>query len=112
MLNSWFIFLENRKIKVDYFLEGGNEMIHFVMTLVVGGVLGVIAGLILNEEVPGGVTGNVVIGFLGSWLGEFVLGNLGPAIKGFYLIPSLIGALFCLGIYSLLADYIRRHFWD
>lgn len=85
-------------------------MLYFFLTLIVGGVLGLFAGLILNEDVPGGVTGNVVIGFLGSWLGEFVLGELGPSIKGFYLIPSLLGALFYLGVYSFLADYIRRHY--
>lgn len=85
-------------------------MLYFFLTLIVGVVLGLFAGLILNEDVPGGVTGNVVIGFLGSWLGEFVLGELGPSIKGFYLIPSLLGALFCLGVYSFLADYIRRHY--
>ena len=51
-------------------------MLYFFLTLIVGGVLGLFAGLILNEDVPGGVTGNVVIGFLGSWLGEFVLGGV------------------------------------
>ncbi|MGX7174177.1 GlsB/YeaQ/YmgE family stress response membrane protein [Enterococcus ratti] len=83
-------------------------MIQFFLTLVVGGILGLIASLILNEEVPGGVAGNAVIGFLGSWLGEFFLGDLGPSIRGFYLIPSLIGTLFCLSCYSFLVDYIRR----
>ncbi|MBF8807204.1 MAG: GlsB/YeaQ/YmgE family stress response membrane protein [Enterococcus lacertideformus] len=66
-------------------------MLHFLLLLIVGGLLGLIAGLILNEEVPGGIIGNIVIGFLGSWTGEFGLGKLGPSIKGFYLIPSLIG---------------------
>ncbi|MGM9902728.1 transglycosylase [Enterococcus sp. 10A9_DIV0425] len=84
-------------------------MVHFLLSLITGGVLGLIAGAILNEDVPGGVTGNILIGFLGSWLGEFVLGDLGPAISGFYLIPSLIGAIVCLATYSFTADYLRRH---
>lgn len=84
-------------------------MIHFLFSLIVGGILGFVAGAVLNEDVPGGVTGNIIIGFFGSWLGEFVLGDLGPSISGFYLIPSLIGALFCLALYSFTADYLRRH---
>ena len=86
-------------------------MLHFLLTLIVGGILGLIASLILNEEVPGGATGMVLIGFLGSWLGESILGELGPSISGFYLVPSLLGALFCLGVYTFLTDYIRRHYW-
>ncbi len=45
-------------------------MIHFLFSLIVGGILGFIAGAVLNEDVPGGVTGNIIIGFFGSWLGE------------------------------------------
>lgn len=86
-------------------------MLHFLLRLIVGGILGLIASLILNEEVPGGATGMVLIGFLGSWLGEFILGKLGPSISGFYLVPSLLGALFYLGVYPVFANYIRRHYW-
>lgn len=81
-------------------------MLHFLFSLIVGGVIGLIAGLVLGKEVPGGVTGNIAIGFLGSWLGEFILGDLGPEIAGFYLIPALLGAISCLGIYS----YATRRF--
>lgn len=87
-------------------------MLYFLLTLTMGGILGLIASLILNEEVPGGATGMVLIGFLGSWLGESILGEWGPSINGFYLVPSLLGALFCLGVYTFLADYIRRHYWN
>ncbi len=69
-------------------------MLNFLWSLFIGGVLGLIAGAILGKEVPGGVSGNIIIGFLGSSLGEFLLGPLGPELGGFYLIPSIIGCNF------------------
>ena len=39
-------------------------MLYFFLTLIVGGVFGLFAGFFLNVDVPGGVTGEVVIGFL------------------------------------------------
>ncbi len=42
--------------------------------------------------------------FLGSWLGEFLLGPLGPELGGFYLIPALLGAIFALLFIHLWQD--------
>ena len=51
-------------------------MLNFLWSLFIGGILGLIAGAILGKEVPGGVSGNIIIGFLGSWLGElFICGK-------------------------------------
>lgn len=79
-------------------------MLNFLWSLFIGGVLGLIAGAILGKEVPGGVSGNIIIGFLGSWLGEFLLGPLGPELGGFYLIPALLGAIFALRFIHLWQD--------
>ncbi len=79
-------------------------MLNFLWSLFIGGVLGLIAGAILGKEVPGGVSGNIIIGFLGSWLGEFLLGPLGPELGGFYLIPALLGAIFALLFIHLWQD--------
>ena len=83
-------------------------MLNFLWSLFIGGILGLIAGAILGKEVPGGVSGNIIIGFLGSWLGEFLRGPLGPELGGFYLIPALLGAIFCLALYSFVARRIRE----
>ncbi len=79
-------------------------MLNFLWSLFIGGILGLIAGAILGKEVPGGVSGNIIIGFLGSWLGEFLLGPLGPELGGFYLIPALLGAIFALLFIHLWQD--------
>lgn len=83
-------------------------MLSFLGVLVVGSVLGMIAGAILGKDVPGGCTGNIVVGALGSWLGELILGEFGPAIIDVYLIPALLGAILCLVIYYFIIERLFR----
>ncbi|MFS0950524.1 GlsB/YeaQ/YmgE family stress response membrane protein [Enterococcus thailandicus] len=83
-------------------------MLSFFGALVVGSVLGMIAGAILGKDVPGGCTGNIVVGALGSWLGELILGEFGPVIIDVYLIPALLGAILCLVIYYFIIERLFR----
>lgn len=43
-------------------------MFSFLWALIVGGIIGAIAGAILGKDVPGGIIGNIIVGFLGSWV--------------------------------------------
>ena len=43
--------------------KGGKGDAEFLWSLFIGGILGLIAGAILGKEVPGGVSGNIIIGF-------------------------------------------------
>lgn len=83
-------------------------MLSFLGALVVGSILGMIAGAILGKDVPGGCTGNIVVGALGSWLGELILGEFGPVIIDVYLIPALLGAILCLVIYYFIIERLFR----
>ncbi|MFP4977125.1 GlsB/YeaQ/YmgE family stress response membrane protein [Paenibacillus sp. CN-4] len=71
-------------------------------SLIVGGVIGWLAGLIMGRDIPGGIIGNIIAGLLGSWLGGLILGHWGPEIGDFYIIPSLIGAVVLIFIVSLI----------
>lgn len=73
-------------------------------SLVIGGVIGWLAGLISGRDVPGGVIGNIIAGFIGAWLGTLLLGQWGPVVGGFYFIPALIGAI----VVTLLVSFIMR----
>ncbi|MGX7395530.1 MULTISPECIES: GlsB/YeaQ/YmgE family stress response membrane protein [Carnobacterium] len=77
-------------------------MMGFIWSLIVGGVLGAIAGMILGKDVPGGIIGNIIVGFIGSWIGSSLLGNWGPIIGGFAILPALIGAVILIFIFSLI----------
>jgi len=74
----------------------------FLWMLIVGGIIGWLAGLIMGRDIPGGVIGNIIAGILGSWLGGMIFGNFGPEMGGFYVLPSLIGAILLIFIVSLI----------
>lgn len=77
-------------------------MLGFIWSLIVGGVLGAIGGMILGKDVPGGMIGNIIVGFLGSWIGSSLFVTWGPVIGGFAILPALIGAIILIFIYSLI----------
>lgn len=72
--------------------------------LIVGGIIGWLAGLITGREVPGGIIGNIIAGFIGAWLGGLILGNWGPVVGGFVIIPAIIGSI----ILVLVVSFILR----
>jgi uncharacterized membrane protein YeaQ/YmgE (transglycosylase-associated protein family) len=80
----------------------------FIWSLIIGGVIGWLAGLILGRDVPGGIIGNIIAGFVGAWLGSLLLGGWGPVIGGFYFIPALIGAIALVFIVSLILGKARH----
>ncbi|GIO36663.1 membrane protein [Paenibacillus antibioticophila] len=83
-------------------------MMGFLWSLIIGGIIGWLAGLIMGRDIPGGVIGNIIAGFIGAWLGSLILGNWGPVIGDFYFIPALIGAVVLVFIVSLIMGSMRR----
>jgi uncharacterized membrane protein YeaQ/YmgE (transglycosylase-associated protein family) len=83
-------------------------MMGFIWSLIVGGILGWIASLIVGKDIPGGVIGNIIAGFIGAWLGSLILGNWGPEIGDFYIIPALIGAIVLIFIVSFIMKAARK----
>lgn len=80
----------------------------FLWSLIIGGIIGWLAGLVMGRDIPGGVIGNIIAGFIGAWLGSLILGNWGPEIGNFYIIPALIGAVVLVFIVSLLLRSFGR----
>lgn len=83
-------------------------MFSFIWSLIVGGIIGWIAGLIVSKDLPGGIIGNILAGFIGAWLGTAIFGSLGPEIGGFYIIPALIGAIILILVVSFIMRLFRR----
>ncbi|UPW81630.1 GlsB/YeaQ/YmgE family stress response membrane protein [Lysinibacillus sp. Ag94] len=83
-------------------------MISFIWYLIIGGVLGWLAGVILGKDVPGGIIGNIVAGVVGSWIGSMILGNWGWRVSNFYVFPALIGAVVLIFIVSLILKSMRK----
>lgn len=83
-------------------------MISFIWYLIIGGILGWLAGVILGKDVPGGIIGNIIAGVLGSWIGSMVLGSMGPKISDFYIFPALIGAIVLILVVSFALKALGR----
>ena len=62
-------------------------MLHWIWVLIVGGVIGLIAGGSMNW------IANIIAGLVGSSLGEALLGAWGPQVAGMAIVPSLLGAI-------------------
>jgi len=76
---------------------------HLIWILIIGGLIGWFSGVLIGRDVPGGIIGNVITGFIGSWLGTELLGARGPNIGGFHIIPSIIGSILTLLIFFLIS---------
>lgn len=80
----------------------------FIWSLIVGGILGALAGSFLGKDVPGGIIGNIIAGFIGSWLGTMLFGAWGPEIGGFFIVPALVGAVILIFIVSLVMKNMKK----
>ena len=86
----------------------GNDVINLIVWLVVGGVLGWIASMIMKTDANQGVGLNIVVGIIGALIAGFVISPLVglPTINdGTFsvgsLLVSLLGAVILLAIVNL-----------
>ncbi|QCT01416.1 hypothetical protein E6C60_0695 [Paenibacillus algicola] len=63
----------------------------------------------MGRDIPGGVIGNIIAGFIGAWLGSLILGDWGPEIGDFFIVPAIIGAVALVFIVSLVMGSMRRN---
>lgn len=71
-----------------------------IIAIIVGGVIGWLASLIMKTNAQMGVLANIIVGMVGSALGHFVAGILGIAAYGSIgsFIISLVGAVLLIAI--------------
>jgi uncharacterized membrane protein YeaQ/YmgE (transglycosylase-associated protein family) len=71
-----------------------------LISIVVGGIIGWIASLIMKTDAQIGVLGNVLIGIVGSGLGHVLAGLVGLAAYGWpaRTIVSIIGAVILIAL--------------
>ena len=81
----------------------------FIIWLIVGGIIGWVASMIMKTDAQQGALMNIVVGiigaFLGGWLGGMLLGDGGTINSGDFslsgLLMSLLGAVVLLAIVNL-----------
>ena len=79
----------------------------FIIWLIVGGIVGWLASLVMRTDGQQGVLLNVVVGIVGSFLGGWLIsplvgvGNLSSGISIGSIVVSLVGAIILLAIVNL-----------
>ncbi|WP_430611341.1 GlsB/YeaQ/YmgE family stress response membrane protein [Enterococcus sp. DIV0876] len=72
----------------------------WLWTLIVGAIIGLIAGAITNKGGSMGWIANIVAGLVGAAIGQGLLGSWGPSLAGMALVPSIIGAVIVVAVVS------------
>ncbi|MGT2959025.1 hypothetical protein A9Q68_06310 [Streptococcus bovimastitidis] len=73
-------------------------------SLIVGAIIGMIAGRITEKGGKMGCFANIAAGLFGSYVGQLIFGNWGPRLAGMALVPSIIGASLVVVVVSYLVD--------
>ncbi len=84
-------------------------MINFIIWIIVGGILGWIASMIMRTDAQQGALLNIIVGIVGALLGGWLLAPLfgtGTINSGDFsisgLLVSLLGAVILLAIVNLV----------
>ena len=72
----------------------------WLWTLIIGALIGVIAGAITKKGGSMGWIANIVAGLVGFAIGQALLGSWGPSLAGMALVPSIIGAVIVVAVVS------------
>jgi uncharacterized membrane protein YeaQ/YmgE (transglycosylase-associated protein family) len=80
------------------------SFIGVIVTLLIAALVGWLAWKFVPIKLPYGFLGAVVAGLAGSWLGGWLLGDVGPDIGGIAIFPALVGSM----ILAVISTVITR----
>jgi uncharacterized membrane protein YeaQ/YmgE (transglycosylase-associated protein family) len=77
------------------------------MVIVIGGIVGWIAGKVMGTSKQMGVLADIIVGIVGSWIGSWLFGILGLGAYGLIgvLFMSVVGAALLLAVLKGLKVY-------
>lgn len=81
----------------------------WIWVLIVGGLIGLIAGAITRRGGSMGIISNIIAGLIGSAVGQGLLGAWGPQLAGMAIIPSVVGAVILVLIVSFVFGIRPEH---
>jgi len=78
-------------------------MIGIIIWLIVGGIVGWLASLVMRTDAQQGILLNIVVGIVGAFIGGLIFtgGSINADITVTSFIVSLIGAIILLAIVNL-----------
>jgi uncharacterized membrane protein YeaQ/YmgE (transglycosylase-associated protein family) len=77
---------------------------NIIVTLIIGGIIGWLASLVMKTDAQMGILANIVVGIIGSFLGFWIAGMMGIAAAGGFArwIVAVIGAVVLIAILKAL----------
>ena len=77
---------------------------NIIITLIIGGLVGWIASMIMKTNAQMGLIANIIVGIVGSFLGFWLAGQLGIAAGGGIVrwLVAIVGAVLLIWILKLL----------
>lgn len=70
-------------------------------SLIVGALIGMMAGAITNRGESMGCIYNIFAGLVGSFVGQSLFGFWGPSLAGMAILPSILGAIIVIAVVDL-----------
>lgn len=83
-------------------------MFGFILMLIVGGLIGWIAGGIVGKDIPGGILGKIIAGIVGAAVGSWIFGDWGWHLGGIAIFPALIGTIILVAVVSFIFGKLRK----
>ena len=83
-------------------------MLHWLWALIVGGVIGLIAGAITGHGKSMSWIANILAGLIGSSLGQALFGAWGPQVAEMAIVPSILGAVILVLVVSFIVGMVNR----
>jgi uncharacterized membrane protein YeaQ/YmgE (transglycosylase-associated protein family) len=78
-------------------------VIGFIIWIVIGGIVGWLASLIMRTDAQQGILLNIVVGIVGAFIAGLIFGGgINQGITVWTFITSLIGAIILLAIVNLI----------
>jgi uncharacterized membrane protein YeaQ/YmgE (transglycosylase-associated protein family) len=78
-------------------------MVGIIIWLVIGGVVGWLASLVMRTDAQQGILLNIVVGIVGAFIGGLIFtgGSINQGVTLYSFLISLLGAIILLAIVNL-----------
>ncbi|MCI4590608.1 GlsB/YeaQ/YmgE family stress response membrane protein [Sphingobium sp. BYY-5] len=75
-----------------------------ILWLIVGGIIGWLASMIMRTDAQQGILLNIVVGIVGAFIGGLIFsgGSIGSGLTLYSFLVSLVGAIVLLAIVNLV----------
>lgn len=75
----------------------------FILWLVIGGLIGWVASMIMRTDAQQGIFLNIIVGIVGAFIGGLLFGgSINAGITLYTVLASLVGAIILLAIVNLV----------